>query len=134
MVRLVTVVGEPGVGKSRFVAELAASVDDRPQLVDWRQGRCLPYGDGITFGRSRGDRQGRGRHPGVRPSSEVSAKLETAVADLLADPSERGWLRERLAPLVGIAGPDAVKAERAELFAAWQRSSRPWPPPARWSW
>src|SRR5215204_5404443 len=48
-VRLVTVVGEPGVGKSRSVSELAAHVDDRPELVIWRQGRCLPYGDGITF-------------------------------------------------------------------------------------
>ena len=48
-VRLVTVVGDPGVGKSRFVGELAALLDDRPQLVTWRQGRCLPYGDGITF-------------------------------------------------------------------------------------
>src|SRR5215208_1897446 len=45
-VRLVTVVGDPGVGKSRFVGELAVLLDDRPQLVTWRQGRCLPYGDG----------------------------------------------------------------------------------------
>src|SRR5215211_5823264 len=47
-VRLVTVVSDPGVGKSRFVGELAAFVDARPELVVWRQGRCLPYGDGIT--------------------------------------------------------------------------------------
>ena len=121
VVRLVTVVGEPGVGKSRFVAELAASVDDRPQLVSWRQGRCLPYGDGITFWALGEIVKAQAGILESDPSSEVSAKLEAAVADLLADPSERGWLRERLAPLVGIAGPDAVKAERAELFAAWQR-------------
>ena len=48
-VQLVTVVGEPGVGKSRLVAELFAYVDSRPELITWRQGRCLPYGDGITF-------------------------------------------------------------------------------------
>ena len=47
--QLVTVVGEPGLGKSRIVAELGAYVDDRPELITWRQGRCLPYGDGITF-------------------------------------------------------------------------------------
>ena len=39
----------PGSGKSRIVAELAAYVDARPELVTWRQGRCLPYGEGITF-------------------------------------------------------------------------------------
>jgi class 3 adenylate cyclase/tetratricopeptide (TPR) repeat protein len=121
MVRLVTVVGEPGVGKSRFVTELAASIDDRPELVAWRQGRCLPYGDGITFWALGEIVKAQAGILESDPSAEVAAKLEAAVADLLADPSERGWLRERLAPLVGVAGPDAVKAERAELFAAWQR-------------
>src|SRR5918999_6424918 len=120
-VRLVTVVGEPGVGKSRFVAELAASVDDRPQLITWRQGRCLPYGDGITFWALGEIVKAQAGVLESDPPAEVSAKLEAAVADLLGDPSERGWVRARLAPLLGIAGPDAAKAERAELFAAWRR-------------
>ena len=43
--QLVTIVGEPGVGKSRLCAELFSYIEDRPgQLVRWRQGRCLPYG------------------------------------------------------------------------------------------
>jgi class 3 adenylate cyclase/tetratricopeptide (TPR) repeat protein len=41
---LVTIVGEAGVGKSRLVAEALASLDARPV-----QGRCLPYGEGITY-------------------------------------------------------------------------------------
>jgi class 3 adenylate cyclase/tetratricopeptide (TPR) repeat protein len=120
-VRLVTVVGEPGVGKSRFVSELAASVDERPELVIWRQGRCLPYGDGITFWALGEIVKAQAGVLESDPPAEVTAKLEAAVADLLPDPSERGWLRARLAPLLGVAGPDAVKAERAELFAAWRR-------------
>ena len=47
--QLVTVVGEPGLGKSRLVWELGQEIDRRPELVTWRQGRCLPYGEGITF-------------------------------------------------------------------------------------
>ncbi len=41
---LVTVVGEPGVGKSRLVAEALVSSDARVVRA-----RCLPYGDGITY-------------------------------------------------------------------------------------
>ena len=44
-----TIVGEPGVGKSRLCAELFEHIDERPELVSWRQGRCLPYGEGIAF-------------------------------------------------------------------------------------
>src|SRR5437016_1648108 len=42
--QLVTVVGDPGVGKSRLVAEALDSLDAR--VV---RGRCLPYGEGITY-------------------------------------------------------------------------------------
>jgi class 3 adenylate cyclase/tetratricopeptide (TPR) repeat protein len=41
---LVTVVGDPGIGKSRLVAELLASVE-----ATVARGRCLPYGEGITY-------------------------------------------------------------------------------------
>jgi class 3 adenylate cyclase/tetratricopeptide (TPR) repeat protein len=41
---LLTIVGEPGVGKTRLVAEALATIDAR--VV---QGRCLPYGEGITY-------------------------------------------------------------------------------------
>ena len=48
-VQLVTVTGEPGVGKTRLLAEFRKWVDDRPELVFWRQGRSLSYGAGITY-------------------------------------------------------------------------------------
>ena len=44
--RLVTVVGEPGVGKSRLAAEFVARVGARARVV---RGGCLSYGEGITF-------------------------------------------------------------------------------------
>jgi class 3 adenylate cyclase/tetratricopeptide (TPR) repeat protein len=120
-VRLVTIVGEPGVGKSRFVGELAAFVDARRELVVWRQGRCLPYGDGITFW-ALGEIVKA--HAGILESdgaAQVAGKLKAAVEALLPGPSEAEWLVARLAPLVGVADPEAAKPERAELFAAWRR-------------
>jgi class 3 adenylate cyclase/tetratricopeptide (TPR) repeat protein len=41
---LFTVIGEPGVGKSRLVAEAVAATDARCVSA-----RCLPYGEGITY-------------------------------------------------------------------------------------
>jgi class 3 adenylate cyclase len=41
---LVTIVGDAGVGKSRLVAEVLSSVD-----ATILRGRCLPYGEGITY-------------------------------------------------------------------------------------
>ncbi|MGD0713891.1 MAG: adenylate/guanylate cyclase domain-containing protein [Gaiellaceae bacterium] len=41
---LVTIVGEAGIGKSRLVAESLRDIEATPV-----QGRCLPYGNGITY-------------------------------------------------------------------------------------
>jgi tetratricopeptide (TPR) repeat protein len=43
---LLTVLGAAGIGKSRLVEEFRASVSARARIV---AGRCLPYGEGITF-------------------------------------------------------------------------------------
>src|SRR5207302_6551033 len=103
---LVTISGEPGVGKSRLVWEFHRFVDDRPELVAWRQGRCLPYGDGITF-------WALGEivkvHAGILesdPPEEAALKLGEAVVGAVEDPSQRSWFRSRLAPLIGLT-PEA---------------------------
>ena len=50
-VQLVTLVGVPGMGKTRLVWELLQTVEAEPELTIWRQGRCLPYGQGWRCGR-----------------------------------------------------------------------------------
>jgi class 3 adenylate cyclase/tetratricopeptide (TPR) repeat protein len=115
-VQLVTVVGEPGVGKTRLIAELSEYVDAKPGLTRWRQGRCLPYGEGITFW-ALGEILKAEAGILESDSAELAAtKLERAVAP---EETERRWLLERLAPLVGIEA--ASPAERQELFTAWRR-------------
>jgi class 3 adenylate cyclase/tetratricopeptide (TPR) repeat protein len=112
---LVTVLGEPGIGKSRIVAELRAYVDERPLLITWRQGRCLPYGEGITFW-ALGEIVKA--HAGILESDApdvARAKLDT----VLPAGDERAWFRQRLLPLLGIEATS--QAEREELFTAWRR-------------
>ncbi len=114
-VQLVSVVGEPGLGKSRIVAELFGYIDDRPQSVVWRQGRCLPYGEGITFW-ALGEIVKA--HAGILESDDpatATAKLEV----VLPEGEERAWFRQRLLPLLGIEASSS--AGREELFTAWRR-------------
>ncbi len=113
--QLVTIVGEPGVGKSRLVAELFGHVEERTELVNWRQGRCLPYGEGVTFW-ALGEILKA--HTGILesdPPAVAAAKLDI----LLPQGDEREWFRQRLLPLLGIEATSS--AARTELFTAWRR-------------
>jgi class 3 adenylate cyclase/tetratricopeptide (TPR) repeat protein len=113
--QLVTIVGEPGVGKSRLCGELFHYLDERPGLVRWRQGRCLPYGEGIAFW-ALGEIVKA--ECGILESDSpqvAEAKLERALP---ADDPDRAWLKARLAPLVGAGGEPAAQEES---FTAWRR-------------
>jgi class 3 adenylate cyclase/tetratricopeptide (TPR) repeat protein len=115
-VQLVTMVGEPGVGKSRLVGELFAYIEAKPGLVRWRQGRCLPYGEGITFW-ALGEIVKA--EAGILESDSAhvaAAKLDGALSP---EETERQWLLQRLSPLVGAEAASPV--ERQELFTAWRR-------------
>jgi len=117
-VQLVTIIGEPGVGKTRLLAEFRGWLDDRPELLHWRQGRCLPYGEGIAFW-ALGEVVKA--HAGILESDgpdEAASKLRTAV-DGLAEEDDREWLASGLAPLVGLASN--AQLTRDESFAVWQR-------------
>ena len=114
-VRLVTLVGEPGLGKTRLTAELRATLDRSGLPVTWLRGRCLPYGEGITFWALGEIVKGRAGILESDPPDAARAKLDAVLP--LGD--ERAWFRERLLPLLGVESASA--AEPGELYAAWRR-------------
>jgi len=88
---LVTVVGDAGVGKSRLVAEALAAVGAR--VV---RGRCLPYGEGITYW----------------PVVDVVKRLEVLPSDPVAAAAVRSLLGESD---VGTSGDEIAWAFRKLL-------------------
>jgi tetratricopeptide (TPR) repeat protein len=113
--RFATIVGEPGLGKSRLVAALLAYVDTHAEAITWRQGRCLPYGSGISFWALGEIVKAQAGILDSDDASVATAKLD----EVLPEGEERAWFRERLLPLLGIES--GSRAERDEQFTAWRR-------------
>jgi len=120
--QLVTLVGVPGIGKSRLTYELFESVGGGRNGVRWRQGRCLPYGDSVAFWALGEIVKAHAAVFESDTAEEAEAKLRTAVAELILDADEAAWVERELRPLVGLSEPEPGGENRlAETFAAWRR-------------
>jgi class 3 adenylate cyclase/tetratricopeptide (TPR) repeat protein len=119
--QLVTLVGVPGIGKSRLVQELVRSRFQDDQHRCWRQGRCLPYGDGVSFWAVAEIVKAQA---GIFESDDpevVAAKLARAVREVVPD-TEVERVESALSPLVGLEAAAGTGSERREdSFAAWRR-------------
>ncbi len=117
--QLVTLVGVPGIGKSRLVYELSRLVDAESELITWRQGRSLPYGEGVTYWALGEMAKAQAGILETDSPEEAERKLSAMVADLVPDEAH---LVEDLRPLVGLGTEaDPGSGGRAERFAAWRQ-------------
>jgi class 3 adenylate cyclase/tetratricopeptide (TPR) repeat protein len=116
--QLVSVVGVPGIGKSRLVLELASVLDGRPEIVTWRQGRSVAHGDRTPFwALAQIVKAGAGILRTDDPL-ETEAKLRQAIGHALPDAAEAAWAETNMRALVGLT---AGGHGRDEEFAAWRR-------------
>jgi class 3 adenylate cyclase/tetratricopeptide (TPR) repeat protein len=116
---LVTVSGIAGIGKSRLAWEFEKYADGLADEVLWHRGRCLSYGEGVAFWALAEMVRMRARIAEDEPPASADSKLETAVAEWVADPGEREWVLGPLRSLLGLAqGPELG---REHLFPAWRR-------------
>ena len=114
--RLVSVVGEAGVGKSRLSWELEKYIDGLAVDVYWHRGRSPSYGEGLTMWALGEMIRSRARIADTDDAAKSRIKLRTAVAEYVSSEEDRRWLEPRLAALLGLE--DAPSGDRQELFAA----------------
>ena len=121
--QLMTLVGVPGIGKSRLVSELFETTRTGAHgLVDWRSGRSLPYGEGVTFWALSEIVKAQAGILESDPLDATAAKLRQAVESVLSDPAEAGWVERHLRPLAGLdADEGSASGDASEAFAAWRR-------------
>ncbi len=120
--QLVTLVGVPGMGKSRLVFELSKLVDAEPELISWRQGRSLPYGEGMSFWALAEMVKAQAGILETDTPDAAAAKLAQMTGHVLGRAPDAGWVVRHLAALAGLGDGDApLGGDRGEVFTAWRQ-------------
>ncbi|HET7686521.1 MAG TPA: AAA family ATPase [Candidatus Limnocylindria bacterium] len=116
--RLVSVIGQGGIGKTRLAWELEKYLDGLVATTYWHAGRSPAYGDGISYWALAEMVRGRAGIAETDDEHTALARLRATVSEWVTDPAERAWIEPRLAGLLAL-GP-TPEGSREELFAAWR--------------
>src|SRR5262249_21748915 len=115
---LLTLLGDAGVGKSRLVQEFAAEVAADALVV---HGRCLSYGDGITYWPL-----GEVVREVVRSRAADAKPSQATIAELLAGDEKAALAAELISEALGVGGASGAAGEQTfwafrKLFEALAR-------------
>ena len=120
--RLVSIIGQGGIGKSRLVWEFQKYIDGVTEVVYWHQGRSPAYGEGISFWALAEMVRGRA---GITESDDPAGRPGQAGHDARRMGHRRGG-----APLDGAAPPAAARPRGRRRPTSGPIASRSSPPGA----
>jgi DNA-binding SARP family transcriptional activator len=121
-VQLVTILGVPGIGKTRLVSELRRASEGADERVRWRQGRSLPYGEGVSFWALGEMVKSEARILESDEAEKAASQLQETVRRFVDDPDEADRVARLLGALIGLDGEGPASGDRrGEMFAVWRR-------------
>jgi tetratricopeptide (TPR) repeat protein len=115
----VSITGIAGIGKSRLGWEFYKYFDGIAQITYWHRGRCLSYGEGVTYWALADMVRMRARIAEDEEARSALAKLAAVVEEHISDAEERRFVEPRLAHLLAL-DEESGGYEREDLFAAWR--------------
>jgi class 3 adenylate cyclase/tetratricopeptide (TPR) repeat protein len=116
---MTSVIGVAGIGKSRLSWEFWKYIDGLRDSVWWHRGRCLAYGEGVTYWALAEMVRSRVGIVEGEDASSSRQKLRAAVEEFVVAPEEWSWIESRLAHLLALE--DRTAREPEDLFGAWRR-------------
>ncbi len=115
---LVSATGIAGIGKSRLAWEFEKYIDGLADTFRWHRGRCLSYGEGVTYWALAEMIKMRAGITEEEAPEQALAKLKVVIESHVPDPEERRWVEPRLAQLLNLE--QRTSFERDDLFAGWR--------------
>ncbi|MBN6040672.1 BTAD domain-containing putative transcriptional regulator [Amycolatopsis sp. 195334CR] len=115
---LVTLLGEPGIGKSRLLAEFGSQAAERGEIAAVLTGNTQPFAAGAPYAALTGVLREHCGFSATDPAVRVREKIAAAIDGLAVPAEAAAWMRENLCRLAGLG---ERPADPGQLLAAWCR-------------